>query len=218
MIDNWKDKRAVEACLILKNYSMSKYEYIVSENGIIFRKCAKGVKEVPKRLSTRGVLEFKMNGKTTSYRKFVATKIIPNPNNCDKVFSKNGDPFDTRPENLKWVWTRENRKLSLDEALLKCTDSRLIEYYKTGDKRYLKREIDRQFEKIYIKLDQNFITELYLTIIAYGERNLLFNLENDFKQTYFGLISQAKRKKIKMIRIDNFNQIDKSNILNNELS
>ena len=114
---------------------MNKCEYIVDENGIIFRKYKTITKEVPKRLSKRGYLEFKMNGKTVSYKRFVAQKLLPNPNDYDKVFSKNGDQFDTRPENLIWVWTRENRTYTVQEALERTNDKHLIEYYSTGNKR-----------------------------------------------------------------------------------
>lgn len=181
---------------------MAKYEYIVNGNGIIFRKCGKGLKEVKKRLGTRGVLEFKMNNKTTSYRKFVATALIPNPNNCDKVFSKNGDPFDTRPENLIWVWTRENKTYTPQQALSKTNDKYLIEYYSTGNKKALERGINNVIEKIYSKTKCEFIGELYLTIYNYAERCLLFDLKNDIIGTYVGLLRQQHRSKLKTIALN----------------
>lgn len=192
---------------------MAKYEYIVSSEGIIFRKCKKGLKEVPKRLGTRGVLEFKMNSKSTSYRKFVATALVPNPNGCNKVFSKNGDPFDTRPENLMWVWTRENRIMTPSEALQRTKDKHLIEYYQTGDKRVLQRGINNVFEKMYGKMKSDLMGELYLRIQNYAERNLLFDLKSDIIGTYCGLVKQQYRDKLKTISIDSFEDIDKTNIL-----
>ena len=206
MIDNRKDEVTVEARFL----NMAKYQYIVNSEGIIFRKCNKGLKEVPKRLGTRGVLEFKMNGKTTSYRKYVATILIPNPQNCDKVFSKNSDPFDTRPENLVWVWTRENRTYTAQQALEKTKDSYLIEYYSTGNKRALDRGISNVIEKIYSKMKSELLGELYLTIHNYAERCLLFDLKSDIIGTYIGLIRQQHRTKLKTISLSNFN--DKTNI------
>jgi hypothetical protein len=192
---------------------MAKYEYIVNTEGIIFRKCKKGLTEVPKRLGTRGVLEFKMNGKTTSYRKYVATILIANPNNCDKVFSKNNDPFDTRPENLIWVWTRENRTYTPQQALEITKDKHLIEYYSTGNKKALERGINNVIEKIYSKLKSELLGELYLIIHDYAERCLLFDLKNDIIGTYVGLLRQQHRHKTKTISLDSFDKIDKTDIL-----
>jgi len=176
-----------------------RYEYIVDNSGIIFRKCNKGLKEVPKRLSKRGYLEFKMNGKTISYKRFVAQKLLPNPNDYDKVFSKNGDQFDTRPENLIWVWTRENRTYTVQQALERTNDKHLIEYYSTGNKRALERGINNVIEKIYSTLKSELLGELYLIIHNYAERCLLFDLKNDIIGTYVGLIRQQHRSKMKMI-------------------
>lgn len=183
---------------------MPKYEYIVSSDGVIYRKSSKGLKEVPKRLGTRGVLEFKMNGKTTSYRKFVANALIPNPNNCDKVFSRNGDPFDTRPENLMWVWTRENRKLTAQEALQRTNDSYLLQYYQNGDKKVLQRGINNVIERNFSKIDSELLGELYLIIQDYADRNLLFELQTDIMGTYIGLKKQQHRKKIKTVSLSLF--------------
>lgn len=176
-----------------------RYEYIVDNNGIIFRKCNKGLKEVPKRLSKRGYLEFKMNGKTVSYKRFVAQKLLPNPNDYDKVFSKNGDQFDTRPENLIWVWTRENRRYTVQQALERTNDKHLIEYYSTGNKRVLERGINNVIEKIHSKLKSELLGELYLIIHNYAERCLLFDLKNDIIGTYVGLIRQQHRVKMKTV-------------------
>jgi hypothetical protein len=185
---------------------MKRYEYIVSDKGIIYRKSKDKLQEVPKRLSKRGYLEFKMNGKTTSYKRFVAEKLIPNPNDCDKVFSKNDDQFDTRPENLIWVWTRENRAYTNSQALQRTTDKYLIEYYSTGNKKALERGINNIIEKIYSKMKFEFIGELYLTIHNYAERGLLFDLKNDIIGTYIGLLRQQHRNKLKTV---SFNKIYK---------
>jgi hypothetical protein len=186
-------------------FNMPKYEYIVSDDGIIYRKSGKGLKEVPKRLSVRGYLEFKMNGKTVSYKRFVAQKLIPNPNNCDKVFSKNGNQYDTRPENLMWVWTRENKLYTPQQALEKTNDKYLIEYYSKGDKKALQRGINNVLERIYSKDKNNLLSELYLTINDYAERCLLFDLQSDIIRTFIGLQRQQHRKKVKMTQYkDNF--------------
>jgi hypothetical protein len=189
---------------------MAKYEYIVNENGIIFRKCNKGLLEVPKRLSKRGYLEFKMNNKTVSYKRFVAQKLLPNPNDYDKVFSKNGDQFDTRPENLIWVWTRENRTYTAQQALERTNDKHLIEYYSTGNKKALERGINNVIEKIYSTLKSELLGELYLIIHNYAERCLLFDLKNDIIGTYVGLIRQQHRVKMKTVSFNgNYHARDK---------
>ena len=190
---------------------MPKYEYIVNSEGIIYRKSAKGLKEVTKRLGTRGVMEFKMNNRTTSYRKFVATALMPNPNNCDKVFSKNGDPFDTRPENLVWVWTRENRTLTTHEALQRTKDNYLVQYYEKGDIKALQRGINNVIESNFSKIDSDFLGELYLIIQDYASRSLLFDLESDIMGTYIGLKKQQHRKKIKTVSLSLFSDKHKIN-------
>ena len=192
---------------------MPKYEYIVNSEGIIFRKCGKGLKEVPKRLSVRGYLEFKMNGKTISYKRFVAQQLLPNPNDCNKVFSKNGNQFDTHPNNLMWVWTRENKTYTAQQALEMTNDKHLIEYYSTGNKKALERGINNVIEKMYGKMKSDLLGELYLTIHNYAERCLLFDLKSDIIGTYVGLVRQKHRDKIKLISIDSFEHIDKTNIL-----
>ncbi len=181
---------------------MNKCEYIVDENGIIFRKYKTITKEVPKRLSKRGYLEFKMNGKTVSYKRFVAQKLLPNPSDYDKVFSKNRDQFDTRPENLIWVWTRENRTYTPQQALEKTNDKHLIEYYQTGNKKALERGINNVIEKIYSTLKSELLGELYLIIHNYAERCLLFDLKNDIIGTYVGLLRQQHRTKLKTIALN----------------
>lgn len=181
---------------------MSRYDYIVNNEGIIFRKSNKGLKEVPKRMHSKGYLTFKMNGKEVSYKRFVAQKLIPNPNNCDKVFSKNGNQFDTRPENLIWVWTRENKIYTPEQALKLTTDKHLIQYYSNGDRKALDRGINNIFEKIYSNMKSELLGELYLIIYNYAERCLLFDLKNDIIGTYVGLIRQQHRNKLKTTQIN----------------
>jgi hypothetical protein len=192
---------------------MNKCEYIVNSEGIIFRKYKTITKEVPKRLGSRGYLEFKMNNKSVSYKRFVAQTLIPNPNNCDKVFSKNGNQFDTRPENLKWVWTRERRTLTEHEAANLCQNETIKQAYLQGDKKKIKRMINSHFDKIYSKLKPEFISDLYIMLNNYADRNLIFDLKSDCQQTYFGLIAQQHRKKVKTLSIDSFENIDKTSIL-----
>lgn len=177
-----------------------KYDYYVSDDGIIYRKSGKGFKEVPKRLSVRGVLEFKLNGKTTSYRKFVATALIPNPTGADKVFSISTDPMDSNPKKLYWVWTRERKHLTAQEALQRAIDPVIINYYTTGDKNQVIRKINSIIEQLKGRNKNNLVGELYLLIMDYLERNLLFDLKNDIIGTYVGLCKQQYRKKIKTIK------------------
>jgi hypothetical protein len=182
---------------------MARYNYIVNENGIIYRQSANGLKEVPKRMGARGYLEFKCNGKTISYKRFVADSLLPNPKGCDKVFSKDGDQWNTHPTNLRWVWTRERRTLTPEQALELTTDKHLIEFYTTGDKRALQRAINNVLEKMYAKMKSEYLGDLYIQIHSYIERNLLFNLKTDIIGTYIGLVRQSKRRKLKTIELDN---------------
>ena len=181
---------------------MKRYEYIVSEDGLIFRKSGKGLKEVPKRMHPRGYLTFKMNGKETSYKRFVAEKLLPNPNGCDKVFSKDGNQWNTHPSNLKWVWTRERRCLTPEQALEKTTDKHLIDYYQNGNIKSLQRGINNVLERITKNIDMNLLSDLYIQIHNYSERNLLFELESDIIGTYVGLKKQQHRNKIKTVQFN----------------
>ena len=181
---------------------MSRYKYIVSSDGIIFRQCKKGLKEVPKRMGARGYLVFKCNGKTISYKRFVAESLLPNPKGCDKVFSKDGDQWNTHPTNLRWVWTRERRTLTPEQALKLTTYKHLIEFYTTGNKRALQRAINNVLERMYAKMKSEYLGDLYIQIHGYAERNLLFNLKTDIIGTYIGLVRQSKRRKLKTIELN----------------
>lgn len=184
-----------------------KYIYLVSEDGIIYRGCGSGIKEVPKRLNQRGYLELKMDGKHYSYKREVAKALVPNLFDCDKVFSKDGNQFNTHPSNLRWVWTREKRNLTFEEWKKHVKDPKLIEYAKTGDKRHLIKAINKHFESIFTKLDPDLVADLYLKLTEYANRNLIFHLKNDSKQTYFGLKKQRHRKQIKTISYDALEKI-----------
>lgn len=200
-----KTANGCEACIfiMIEIHKGLKYTYFVSPDGIIFRWCkTKGYKEVQKRLGTRGYLEIKMSNKHYSYKREVAKALVPNPNNCDKVFSKDGDQFNTHPSNLRWVWTRENRTFTPEQAIEKATDRRLIECYLRNDRKALRRYINSHFEKLYANLDTNYIGDLYIQINKYAERNLLFDLKTDIIGTYIGLIKQSKRNKLKTITLN----------------
>ena len=189
---------------------MAKYEYIVSEEGIIFRKCKKGLKEVNKRLGYRGVLEFKMNGKTTSYRKFVATALIPNPDNCDKVFCRDGNPFNTHPSNLYWWWTREGKTFTPEQAISRCKDAKLIDAYKSGNVKNVVRLINNFFEKQCFTKNFDLMTETYLLLVNYAERNLIFDIKKDFRITFRGLL------KMKLIREGKQSQFNEKYLFHNK--
>jgi len=167
-----------------------KYEYTVSQDGIVYRWSKhSGLKEVPKRLASNGRgLVLRFNGSTISYSNFVAKALIPNPDNCNLVIHVDGDYFNTHPNNLRWVWTRHKRILSKSEAIAKSTDKQVIEFYKTGNDQIIKNAI----EKIYNRFKPELVGELYLRLMNYASRNLLFNLETDAMVTYIGLIRQEK--------------------------
>lgn len=178
-----------------------RYSYCIDEAGIIYRKSGKGLKTVPKRLGQRGYCEFKMNGKTVVYHQIVAKYLLPNPKRCDKVFFNSYDVFDTRPENLRWVWTREHRTFTPAQALEKAKDKELIELYTTGNK----RGFDRRFIEVLKKINatkSEHVGDLYLTVQNYAERCLIFDIEKDVKQAFFGLIKQQKRNKLKTIQLN----------------
>lgn len=174
-----------------------RYNYFIYSNGIIYRGCKSKITPIEKRLGTRGYCEFKMNGKTVVYHQIVAKFLIPNPKKSNKVFFNSEDRFDMRPENLRWVWTRENRTLTEDEAIEIATDNKIIECYKTGDKKRLKILINNYFNKH--KFPNDFLGELYIIINNYADRNLIFDLDKDIPGTFLGLIKQQYRKKIKIL-------------------
>jgi hypothetical protein len=125
--------------------------------------------------------------------------------------TKDGDQMNTHPSNLYWKWTRERRNFTAQQALERTKDKYLIEYYTSGDKKVLKRGINNVFEKIYGKIDSEFIGELYITIQNYADRNLLFDLEKDIIGTYIGLKKQQFRKQVKTVSLSKFG--DKTNII-----
>ena len=182
------------------------YEYIVSQEGIIYRWSKhSGMVEVPKRRPWNGrSLKFRYKGHSISYSHFVAEQLIPNPNKCNLVIHLDGDYFNTHPSNLRWVWTRHKRVLSKQEALEKTTDKRLIEYYSTGNEDIIKNAIVKMSDKF----NPNFLGDLYLRIMNYASRNLLFDLETDAIVTYYGLIKQHKLDNGRKIEYNDFANYD----------
>lgn len=179
----------------------SRYSYWIADNGTIYRKSGKGFKEIPKRLGQRGYCEFKMDNKTVLYHHIVAKHLVPNPKNGNMVFFNSYDVFDLRPQNLRWVWKRQGLTYTPEQALAKAKDKELIELYKTGSK----RGFDRRFIEVAKKINainHDLIGDLYLTIQNYAERCLIFDIERDVKQTFFGLIVQGKRVKLRTVQLN----------------
>jgi len=187
--------------------------YWAKDNGTIYVQNNLGFREVKKRIGRRGYLECKIGNKTVSYKREIAKAFVPNLNDCNKIFSKNRNQFDTHPSNLMWVWRRDGKHYTTQQALERTNDPYLIEYYQNGNKKSLDRGINNVLEKIYSKQKFELIGELYLTIHNYAERCLLFNLKDDIIITYWGLLKQQHRNKQKLISIDSFEKIDKTDIL-----
>jgi len=176
-----------------------KCDYYIEPNGTIYRKYKYGFKEVPKYLGQRGTCEFKLNNKTVMYHQIVAKMLVPNPNNGNKVFFNSSDKFDLRPQNLRWVWTREHQRLAPQEAIKRTKCRNLIAYYQTGNRRIIDSLIPDVLKKIYSIFDRNkvdeMLGELFELFYNYLERCLIFNIENDLIQTLRGLLKQEKRDK-----------------------
>ena len=189
--------------LIDKN---DRYSYWIADNGTIYRKSGKGLKEVKKRLGQRGYCEFKMNGKTVLYHQIVAQHLVPNPKNGNMVFFNSYDMFDLRPQNLRWVWKRQGLRYTPAQALQKTKDQILIQYYETGNISLINRKIPELITALIAKFGkervESFVGNLYLLIYDYAERCLLFDLKKDIQQTYLGLIKQEKRVKVKTVQLN----------------
>lgn len=183
-----------------------KCDYVISTEGVIYRRYQYGLKQVEKRLGQRGFCEFKMDGKTVQYHQVVAKTLVPNPEGAKVVFFNSHDKFDLRPQNLRWVWTRYNQRFTPQQAIKKATDRDLIAYYKSGNRAVLDSrmiQIIDNMHRIFKKSELNgLLGELYLVINAYAERCLLFNLEADVMQTYKGLRKQQQRRKIQSLEIN----------------
>lgn len=183
-----------------------RYSYLLDENGTIYRKSKKGLKEVEKRLGQRGYCELKINGKNQTYHQIVAKYLVPNPNNGNKVFFNSSNVFDMRPQNLRWVWTREYQRLTPQEAIKRTKCRNLIAYYQTGNRRIIDSLIPDVLRKIYSIFDRNkvdeMLGELFELFYNYLDRCLIFNIENDLIQTLRGLLKQEIRDKVKTIQIN----------------
>jgi hypothetical protein len=114
--------------------------------------------------------------------------------------------FDTRPQNLRWVWTREHQRLTPQEAIKRTKCRNLISYYKTGNRRIIDSLIPDVLNKIYSIFDRNkvdkMLGELFELFYNYLERCLIFNIENDLIQTLRGLLKQEIRDKVKSYQIN----------------
>jgi len=189
-----------------------RFNYLIDENGIVYRECRSYIKPIEKRLGSRGYCEFKMGNKTVLYHKIVAQFLIPNPNKCNEVWLKNpDDKFNMHPSNLFWVFRRCNQNFTIEQALERTTDIRLIEYYNTGDKKLLQKQIVSEIEKMTAKKEVlvNHLGSLYELIFNYAERNLLFNLQSDIVGTYIGLCRQEHRNKHKTVSLNKKTKYDK---------
>lgn len=183
-----------------------RYTYLLDENGTIYRKSKKGLQEVEKRIGQRGYCELKIKGKTFVYHQIVAKYLVPNPNNGNKVFFNSSNVFDTRPQNLRWVWTREYQRLTPQEAIKRTKCRNLIAYYQTGNRRIIDSLIPDVLNKVYSIFDRKkvdeMLGELFELFYNYLERCLIFNIENDLIQTLRGLLKQELRTKVKACQIN----------------
>lgn len=176
-----------------------RYTYLLDKNGTIYRKSKKGFQEVEKRIGQRGYCELKIKGKTLVYHQIVAKYLVPNPNDGNKVFFNSSNVFDMRPQNLRWVWTREYQRLTPQEAIKRTKCRNLIAYYQTGNRRIIDSLIPEVLKKVYSIFDRKkvdeMLGELFERFYNYLERCLIFNIENDLIQTLRGLLKQEKRDK-----------------------
>ncbi|MHB9142734.1 MAG: hypothetical protein ACYC25_12735 [Paludibacter sp.] len=184
-----------------------KCDYVIDANGTIYSRYKNGrLKEIPKRLCKRGYCEFKINNKHVSYHQIVAKYLVPNPNNGNKVFFNSSNRFDMRPQNLRWVWTREHQRLTPQEAIKRTKCRNLIAYYQTGNRRIIDSLIPDVLNKVYSIFDRKkvdeMLGELFELFYNYLERCLIFNIENDLIQTLRGLLKQELRKKVKTCQIN----------------
>jgi len=193
----------------LQLISNGKRKYWCCNTGIIYVQTKQGFREVTKILNTRGYVEFKMHGKSYNYKREVAKAFVPNNCNGNFVVSLNGNTHDMRPCNLKWIWTRHNKAYTPSEALSKCNDHYLIQYYTSGDTKALNRGINNVIESMYSNMQPDLLGELYLIIHSYAQRNLLFDLKKDIIGTYIGLVRQQNRVKNKTISLNTFTDKNK---------
>lgn len=181
---------------MIEIYKGTRYSYLLDNDGEIYRKSGKGVKPIKKRLGQRGFCEFKLQNKTVMWHQIVAKYLVPNTHGGNLVFFNSYDKFDIRPQNLRWVWKRQGLTYTPEQALAKAKDKELIEFYKIGSRRGFNKKFIEACKKLDV-MNDDLLGDLYLTVNNYAERCLIFDIEKDVRQTYFGLKKQAKRKKNK---------------------
>lgn len=180
--------------------------YYMDSEGSIFKKMKCGVKTIEKRLGSRGFCELKIAGKTYTWHLLVAKYLIPNPNNCNMVFFNSSDRLDVRPQNLRWVWTRYKQKFTPKQALEKTDDKILIQYYNSMDRSIIDKALSDKLNYMIIRYNPEYVrmvmSNLYLTIIDYADRCLLFDFDKDVRRTYFALLTQERRNRINYTQIN----------------
>ena len=182
--------------LIAKGY---RYEYLIEPDGTIYRKSGTGTIPIEKRLGSRGFCEFKMNGKTVQYHQIVAKNLLPNPTAANMVFFRTKDYFDIRPENLRWVWSRQGRTLSPGQAIQRSKDRDLITYYRTGNKDVLNSIITRELAKI---KNPELIGMVYETAYNYAQRCLLFDIQKDVKYLAYAAVKYSNKKRLHTLQLN----------------
>ncbi len=176
----------------------TRYNYLIDETGTIYRQCKKGIKEVEKRIGQRGYCEFKMGNKTVLYHQIVAKYLVPNPKNGNMVFFRSKDYLDIRPENLRWVWSRQGQTLTPNQAIQRSTDRDLIAYYRTGNKEVLTSVLQRETAKI----NKQYAGSVYLMAYNYAERGLLFDIQKDVRYLLYAQMKYVNKKRLHTVQIN----------------
>lgn len=119
---------------------------------------------------------------------------------ADDIFItfKNGDKTDIRPDNLQGKFTRHYKKYTVEQALKKVKCETTRRYYENKSKGILNSEFEKQMKvlaKAYGNEKTNeVISETYILINDYADRNLLFDIQKDTAFTFRALLRQKDRE------------------------
>jgi len=149
---------------IYGNYKIDDLGNIYSKRGIL------------KTRIDNGSVRININQKWVSYARVIATYLLPNINNYDRLIFKDKNPLNCSLNNLKWVSENKyqlyvykarmaDKKIKKEEALNKCQCPVLKEYYITENIEIVNNHFLNISKKINVFYWKEIMGFVYLDII-----------------------------------------------------
>lgn len=154
-------------------YKVSSLGYVLRVDYVYYRE--DGVKQTKKqkklggsKLTPKGYMRVRLDGKTKFIHQIIAENFIPNPNNLPQINHIDGNKLNNNSNNLEWVTNQENR----DHAV----KNRLIAYGETAGLTKLTLNQVKEIKYLYSQgnLSQREIAKMF----NIGQQNVSMIIRN----------------------------------------